>query len=302
MISAQTTLPSVFDVQALGALKGGLRRDDPQALKATAREFEALLLQMMLKSMRATAPLTGPFESDQTRFYQELLDAQLARVVAAQGGLGLAAVLERQLAAGAAATALPAPEDAPRPLVPVPRAMPLRPTLEGKGVATIAGAESSAPAAADADRVAVSPAPTFVAQIWPHALAASRATGLPARFIVAHAALESGWGRAEPRHADGRPSHNLFGIKAGSGWTGAVVDAVTHEFVNGVAERRSERFRAYASYAEAFADYARLLTQRYAAALAARDGASFAEALQRGGYATDPAYAQKLSRLIAQLA
>jgi flagellar protein FlgJ len=117
---------------------------------------------------------------------------------------------------------------------------------------------------------------------------------------VAHAALESGWGRAEPRFADGRASYNLFGIKAGSNWPGPVVEASTTEFVNGVAEKRVERFRAYGSYAEAFQDYARLLAQspRYAGVVGSQNPASFALGLQRGGYATDPAYASKLESII----
>jgi flagellar protein FlgJ len=139
-----------------------------------------------------------------------------------------------------------------------------------------------------------------VAAIWPHAETASRRTGIPAAFLVAQAALETGWGRSEARLADGRPSHNLFGIKAGANWQGPVAEAATTEYVNGVAETRVERFRAYGSYAEAFQDYAGLLagSPRYAAVLGATEAASFARGLQRAGYATDPAYGAKLERII----
>jgi flagellar protein FlgJ len=141
----------------------------------------------------------------------------------------------------------------------------------------------------------------FVDRLWPHALEASRATGIPPHFMIAQAALETGWGRQEPRLADGRPSHNVFGIKAGSGWTGATVEAATTEFENGRAVSRTERFRAYASYGEAFRDYARLLTgsPRYADVLGSQDPAAFARSLARAGYATDPMYADKLQRVIA---
>ncbi len=308
MISGTPT-PSVFDVQALAKIKTDLRKDDPEALKATARQFEAVFLQMVLKSMRAATPQTGPFDSDQTRFYQELLDSQLAQAMAAKGGTGLAAVIERQLSRAAAPQALSGEEGFP--LAPplrsmpfnVPRAYPLpdggKPPpaipLEGSPVrpSLIEGAASAVP-----------PAPTFLAGVWPHAVAASRTTGIPAQFLVGHAALESGWGKFEPRFADGRPSHNLFGIKAGAGWTGAVVEASTTEYVNGIPEKRIERFRAYGSHAEAFQDYAQLLAQspRYAAVVGSRDAASFAQGLQRAGYATDPAYASKLERVIGSLA
>lgn len=309
MISGTST-PSVFDVQALAKLKTDLRKDDPQALKAAAQQFEAVFLQMVLKSMRAATPQTGPFDSDQTRFYQELLDSQLAQVMAGKGGTGLAAVIERQLSRADAAQALTGEEGFP--LAPparslpfsVPRALPLP---DGSKPAPAIPLEGSPvrPSLIEGAASAVPPAPTsFISSVWPHAVAASQTTGIPAQFLVGHAALESGWGKAEPRFADGRPSYNLFAIKAGGGWQGATVETTTTEYVNGVAEKRVERFRAYGSYAEAFKDYAQLLAQspRYAGVVGSRDAASFAQGLQRAGYATDPAYAAKLERVIGSLA
>jgi flagellar protein FlgJ len=140
----------------------------------------------------------------------------------------------------------------------------------------------------------------FVERVWPHAVEASRATGIPAHFMVAQAALETGWGRAQPRLADGSPSYNLFGIKAGSRWSGPVVEATTTEVVAGQPQRQVARFRAYASYAEAFRDYAELMgTARYGSVRGAQDAAGFARGLQQAGYASDPAYAEKLLSLIA---
>jgi flagellar protein FlgJ len=140
----------------------------------------------------------------------------------------------------------------------------------------------------------------FVTRVWPHAQEVSRATGIPAHFMVAQAALETGWGKSEPRTADGRPSNNLFGLKAGRNWTGAVVEATTTEFVNGTPKRQTERFRAYGSYADAFRDYAALLqgSPRYAAVLGTQNAGDFARGLQRAGYATDPMYSAKLERII----
>ncbi|MFN6961452.1 MAG: flagellar assembly peptidoglycan hydrolase FlgJ [Rhodocyclaceae bacterium] len=299
-------IPSIFDAQALTTLKSGLRGDDPQALKVAAQQFEALFLQMVLKSMRAAVPADGPFDNDQTRFYQELLDAQLAQVLASKGGTGLAAMIERQLAPAARETGDGDKEG--MPLMPAAKALPLPntrayplPERDRKGAPALPleGAPVHPPAPA-ATPGAVPPAPNFVASIWPHAVEVSRTTGIPAQFIVAHAALESGWGKAQPRFADGRPSHNLFGIKAGSNWQGAVVEAATTEYVDGRAERRVERFRAYGSYAEAFKDYAQLLagSPRYAGVLGSRDAVGFAQGLQRAGYASDPDYAGKLLRVL----
>jgi flagellar protein FlgJ len=137
-------------------------------------------------------------------------------------------------------------------------------------------------------------------RIWPHAVEASRSTGISPQFLVAHAALESGWGRNEIRQSDGSSSYNLFGVKAGKAWGGATVEAATTEYIGGQAQSSVERFRAYGSYEEAFRDYANLLRNnpRYAGVIGSQDGAEFAKGLQRAGYATDPAYADKLSRII----
>jgi flagellar protein FlgJ len=135
------------------------------------------------------------------------------------------------------------------------------------------------------------------------AVAAERSTGVPAGFIVGQAALETGWGRQEIRHADGRSAHNLFGIKAGAGWRGGTVDATTTEYVDGRAVKTVERFRAYASHEEAFADWAKLMASnpRYAGVLQAGGSIeAFSRNLQKAGYATDPDYASKLTRTITQ--
>ena len=314
-MTPSSATPNVFDLSSLATLKGAVKQDDPKALKAAARQFEALFLQMVLKSMRDATPREGLFDSEQTRLYESLLDQQLAQVMSAKGGTGLAALIEKQLSRGKEG----AETLGDLPLVPLPRSLrlspaeaPLRlPGNEGTpgfpvdGIPTqpaAPGASGTAPGAATTGQGGDVPpgAREFVSRVWRDAAEASRNTGIPAQFLVAHAALETGWGRSEPRLADGRSSHNLFGIKAGRGWTGPVAEAVTTEYVDGQPQRQVERFRAYGSYAEAFRDYASLLqgNPRYAAALQARDGNAFAQALQRGGYATDPLYADKLSRVI----
>jgi flagellar protein FlgJ len=142
-----------------------------------------------------------------------------------------------------------------------------------------------------------------VQKLLPHAQAASAGTGIPARFMLGQAALETGWGKAEIRGAEGQNSHNLFGIKAGAGWTGKTVDIVTTEYVNGKPQKQVDTFRAYDSYADSFRDYAKLLQNnaRYQNVIAqGQDAAGFAQGLQQAGYATDPNYAQKLMSVIRQ--
>lgn len=275
------------DVNGLAQIKRQAREDPRAALKGAAQQFEAVFLQMVLKSMRDASPKEGLFDSEQSRLYQSMLDQQLAQTMSARGSTGLAALIERQLARG-----LPplAPGAAATEGAPPPRLQPLQPTLQ---------APAAQPAPADAAAIPA-PARDFVNRLWPHANEASRATGIPAHFMIAQAALETGWGRAELRFADGTPTYNLFGIKAGRNWQGAVAEATTTEYANGVAQRSVERFRAYSSYAEAFRDYASLLTSnpRYAAVVNQQDAAGFARGLQQAGYATDPMYAAKLERII----
>ncbi len=182
-----------------------------------------------------------------------------------------------------------------------------RPALDAVGDTAKAVGAVVAPVPAALDRAARAAADSFaprsperfVASIWSHAQAAARELGVDARALVAQAALETGWGRRTIQRADGGSAHNLFGIKA-TGWSGERATVTTHEYSNGV--RHSERadFRAYASPAESFADYVRLLKSnpRYRQALeAGGDVRRFAGALQRAGYATDPRYADKLSAI-----
>jgi peptidoglycan hydrolase FlgJ len=300
-MDAGTLNPSVFDANSLAALKRQTRSNDPAALKATAQQFEAMFLQIVLKSMRDATPKDGMFDSEQTRMYESLLDQQLGQVIATKGGgTGLAAMIEKQLTRAAATVVEPErslplkPATEPHPIGAPVQALPLHKDAAPSHPLTppvTAPASSAAPSSATRD---------FVTKIWPHAAAAAQATGVPAAFLVGQAALETGWGRAELRQVDGQPSYNVFGIKAGREWTGPTVAATTTEYVNGMTQQRVERFRAYGSYAEAFADYAKLLGTgtRYSGVVGATDASTFARGLQRAGYATDPAYADKLTRII----
>jgi len=296
-----SAVPSIFDMNNLAALKGAVKKDDPQALKAAAQQFEALFMQMVLKSMRDATPREGMFDSDQTRMYESLLDQQMAQVMSAKGSNGLAALIEKQLTR---VNAEPIPFEDGLPLLPAAKPIPLKPAAQGLPLERSAPPPlrplDAVPYAPRSDGTLPAAARDFIARLAPQAEEASRATGIPASFLIAQAALETGWGRSEPRLADGRPTYNLFGIKAGRSWSGPTAEAATTEYVDGVAQRQTERFRAYGSYTEAFHDYASMLRSnpRYASALNTSDPVAFAQGLQRGGYATDPLYADKLTRII----
>jgi flagellar protein FlgJ len=312
---------NVLDPNALGDLKRLSRDNSPEGLRAAAQQFEAMFLQMVLKSMRDATPQNGLFDSDQTRLFQSMQDQQLAMNMAQGRGIGLADVIFRQLggeAATAAQAADPAVgiesllEQAAMPARTAISAVRPRPAEKAAAdTATLAAGVSAALAVGNATAAGEPLTPEvvkvpegareFVNRVWAHAGDASRSTGIPAHFMVAQAALETGWGRAELRRADGSPSHNLFNIKAGADWKGAVVEVPVKEYANGRTYTENARFRAYGSYAEAFRDYANLLSNspRYAEVLGQQDGAGFARSLQQAGYATDPMYADKLTRIIS---
>ncbi|RZI42097.1 flagellar assembly peptidoglycan hydrolase FlgJ [Herbaspirillum sp. HC18] len=283
-----------IDVKDVSELKQAARQNSPEALKGAAKQFEALFMNMMLKSMRDATPQDGVFGSEQERMYTSMLDQQLSQTMASRG-VGLADALFRQLSTRLDSTAVSGGEGLSSIMPPtmqpiVPMSMPnLERGNSVDGIKASAGQPSHVQA--------------FVDRLAPHAEEASRVTGIPAKFMLGQAALESGWGRREITAADGTSSHNLFGIKATGGWKGKVVDAVTTEYVDGVPQTKVEKFRAYDSYADAFKDYAKLLSNnpRYENVIAnAQSAEGFAQGLQRAGYATDPNYAAKLTRIIKQ--
>ncbi|GMV45771.1 MAG: hypothetical protein AMXMBFR66_11690 [Pseudomonadota bacterium] len=266
-----------IDTQSLAGLRARAAADPRGAVREAARQFETLFMNELVKSMRATALQSN--DDAQSQMATGMLDAQFASQLAGMPG-GLSDAITRQLE----------------------RQMGLAP-----GPIPATGSANNTPAPLDGrpTRLPQAGAAAFVEQ---HGAAARRAeaeTGIPAAFMVSQAALETGWGRKEIRHADGSPAYNLFGIKAAGDWRGPTAEVTTTEYVAGRAQKVTARFRAYSSYAESFADYARLMktSPRYREALAgaaqAGDAAAgFARGLQRAGYATDPAYADKLTRVI----
>ena len=300
---------AAFDVKSTQDLRSQFAKNPQEGLKAAAQQFEAMFLQQVLKSMRDTVPQDGLLGSDQSRFYTSLLDQQMAQNMASSGkGVGFARLIEQQLGRNLAAPESAAGQEAANP---AGQSLPLAATDAGHLRHTpVAGqlptsASYRVTSQATPSPASVSDVPAnskeFVNRVWPHAVEASRSTGIPPQFLVGHSALESGWGRSEIQRPDGSNSFNLFGVKAGKNWHGATVEASTTEYVNGQPQQVVERFRAYASYEEAFRDYANLLrnNQRYSAVIGSQDGAEFAKRLQQAGYATDPAYADKLAKIIS---
>jgi peptidoglycan hydrolase FlgJ len=282
MSTAQAASALAADARSLDQLRSTAKSDPQGALRQAAAQFETVFMNMLLKSMRDALPHEDPLASEASRTYTGMLDQQMAQGLSGKG-LGLAELMVKQLSRNQTA---PAANGAAE-----------QGLLKKLDAATKgAGSEAQAGGAAGGAR-------EFVRRNLDHAIEAQKSSGIPAHYILGQAALESGWGKHEIRGADGKGTHNLFGIKAGPGWKGATADVLTTEYINGTPRKVVEKFRAYDSYAAAFQDYAKLLSgnPRYAKAIEqSSDVAQFARQIQSAGYATDPNYAQKLTRVINQ--
>ncbi len=331
--STAPALDTWTELSGFHQLRAQARSDGGEsALPAVARQFEAIFTQMMLKSMRdANAGMGSDIAgSEQVNTYRDLFDQQLSLSLAnGRNGLGIAKLLIRQLggknepeeAAEAPDQPLPlstagvrnanvrallqlgadrpagtAANDLDLPVMPstADAGSPWRQALDRMAQGALGVADGAAKVLPGGDPV------SFVRALAPHAAVAAKELGVSVRALLAQAALETGWGKHLPSHGDGSSSNNLFGIKAGSSWNGDKVSVPTLEYEHGVAVRKRDAFRAYDSPADAFADYARLISDspRYAQALGQGENvAAFARGLVHGGYATDPAYAAKITAI-----
>ncbi len=258
------------DAQSLNALKLQAGKDSPAAIKETAKQLESLFMRELIKSMREATSKSGLMDSPAGDLSTDLLDQQLSVIMSGQPG-GISAAIERQLSRQTV------PTDSAGPKIgPGASPAPLKP-------ATVSQSD-------------------FVQRHNTAATQVEQATGIPASYMLGQAGHETGWGRHEIKHADGSTSFNLFGIKAGAGWTGKTATVTTTEVVNGEARKVKAKFRAYDSYEDSFRDYAQLINNspRYAQARQQTGSAqAYATELKRAGYATDPDYAAKLNRAIS---
>lgn len=277
-----------YDVQALTQLRTQARGDEKGSVKAVAQQFEAMFTSMMLKTMRNAVPQSEIGQSNETRMFQGMFDDQLSQNLASHRGLGIAALIERQMTR----TDLIAPKDLPTHKSGKPLTMPVPAALQN--------AQQALDSAKGQKTDSATPLADFVDAVVSQARKAADAIGVAPHLLAAQAALETAWGKRKIVDASGNDSFNLFGIKAGKGWQGKVAHVATTEFENGQAVKKVQPFRVYGSYGEAMEDYARLVKDngRYQQALnQGGDARAFAAGLQQGGYATDPNYAQKLERV-----
>lgn len=311
LLPAPITPSTTTDFRALAELRSRAAADAGSVTAETARQFEALFVQMMLQSMRSAGDVFGD-GSDTT--YRDMFDQQIALEMTRGRGLGIADVLVRQLAPAQGGTGearqLAAKDFVAARIAAPPSPPPARFEISSPGAAALEQAAS--PPALDFGAQPISATQSwtnwqpatpeeFIRDVWPHAERAGAKLGVDPRAIVAQAALETGWGRNVTRDSRGVSGNNPFNIKADSRWSGERLSVRTIEFEGGLPKQQVAAFRAYPDLATAFDDYVQFLKSnpRYGNAL--RSGAraeSFADSLQAAGYATDPGYAAKLRSIL----
>ena len=293
--NAYAAADTYTDVSGLAGLKRGAAASDPKALRAVAQQFESMFTSMMLKSMRDTVGKDPLFGSDQEDMFQGMYDQQLSLKLSQGKGLGLADMLIQQLQRMSAISPTAAGHASP-----TAAAAATSPTIATSGrAATGAVASSKTGSTGSSGSASPTTQANFISSLLPQARAAGQQLGVDPRNLIAQAALETNWGQSLPAG-----SNNLFGVKAGAGWSGASATAATTEYQDGAAVSTTAPFRAYDSTAQSLQDYVALLrnSPRYAGALnTGGDTQAFATALQRGGYATDPDYVRKVSAVAAQV-
>jgi len=293
----------LVDAGNLGALKQAAAKNSPQALREAAKQFESLFVSMVLKSMQQANFKDPLFGSDQQDLYQDMYDDQIAAVMSRGKGLGLADMLVQQLRRESGA----ADPSSSKPAGGTPQSASAATATAAGGIGALASPPTDRAAVAGSAQAAcptVAQQTAFAQSLWPEAQQAARQLGVNPVTLLAQAALETDWGRSVPAGAGGGTSNNLFGIKASAGWSGPAVSSSTEEYSGGSALTVKAQFRSYGSKSQCFQDYVQLLKSnpRYAAALGTgSDVQAFGSALQQGGYATDPAYAHKLTAVAGTL-
>ncbi|MDC0602981.1 flagellar assembly peptidoglycan hydrolase FlgJ [Aliiglaciecola sp.] len=293
---------NVHDIKGIDKLRQAAQSGDSGALEEAAKQFEAIFMQMMLKSMRkaqdALADEDSPFNSQQVQFYRDMHDQQLATDLSTRGGVGIADIIVQQLSPG---------KDGFMPAAAIRENANLANMTRQKSV-DFSNANSSEKALAsdtksnEASKQAAFASPSdFIEKLLPEAKKFAQELGLKAEALLAQAAVETGWGRYMIHNVNGENSHNLFGIKADKRWQGDSAAINTVEYDKGLAKQQKASFRSYDSFTDALKDYVSFVSDnpRYQQAIDnAHDPKAYFGALQEAGYATDPQYAKKVMSVL----
>ena len=300
------------DVNSLNGLKSQANANNPQAAREAAKQLESLFMHEMIKSMREATMKSGLLDNESSKLAHSMMDQQMSVAMAGMPG-GLTDVITAQIARSMGLPDSSAGMDsstdggltgsASGNLFSIPSTVSFAGGRSGARYPGLSGSSGVGENTAFLDAYAPSPKgrDNFVQSHSAAAQKVAQESGIPASYMLGQAGHETGWGKSEIRGDNGSNSFNLFGIKAGGSWQGKVAEITTTEYIDGMPRKVKAKFRAYESYEESFRDYARLMTEnpRYAKAMQSTGSATaYASALQKAGYATDPQYANKLSRAI----
>ncbi|MGZ5576698.1 MAG: flagellar assembly peptidoglycan hydrolase FlgJ [Methylobacter sp.] len=313
------------DFNGLAKLKGQARKESPEALREVAKQFESIFLNNVLKSMREAKLADGAMDNDQSKFYNDMYDQQLAVHLSGSPGVGLADLIVKQLNPDKAKHEKQEIEDYLNRSGGVSRSGTIQAhavNRHGGGKADSADGQATVtPYIQGGDSLdeitefpfginqtvqstlkngreqPIQSAEEFVRRLHPLAVQAAKELGVEPKVILAQAALESGWGRSVIKNSNGGNSFNLFNIKADKSWQGKQAQVATLEFDQGIAKKVNAGFRSYDSFEDSFRDYVDFIKSnpRYGDALKkAGNAEQYMRELQRAGYATDPKYADKV--------
>ncbi|MDA8693741.1 flagellar assembly peptidoglycan hydrolase FlgJ [Pseudomonadales bacterium] len=291
------------DLQGLESIKQLGQVDENAALAEVSKQFESILVNMMLKNMRSATNVLSEgsyLGGDQVSFYQEMLDDQWSVELTRGAGLGFAEPMAQQLGGD---RAIPKDDGV------TSAAMSIEQILSGvritKQRSEFIAPVTSATTFKNAQPLGSSPnfatPEAFVKELYDSAEQAANKLGVAPSTLLAQSALETGWGQHLPSGKEGQHGFNLFGIKADDRWSGPVTQVETVEYFAGQLIKVNANFRRYDSFEQSFNDYVDFVSSqsRYQPALEqATDAAGYIQALQAAGYATDPQYAEKVQAIL----
>lgn len=310
------------DLHGLQGLKN--EEDQDQALKKVAQQFESLFVSMMIKSMRSANEVFengNPFNSQESKFYRDMLDQQMSLSLSHGKGLGIADVLYRQLSKVHGAEEQGSNNTFEKKTIPQDISFysssnnrttsnnknensfknnslneDLNKSLEGEGINNKISEESNVKGTVKQGNYIFNSPEAFIRGIYQYAKKAAETLGTDTETIIAQSALETGWGKNIINDAQGNPSHNLFNIKSGAQWHGDSIGKTVVEYEKGTVIKEQAQFRKYNTFEQSFDDYVSFISQssRYNKALDSDSGDEYITSLKEGGFATDPNYVEKV--------
>lgn len=298
-LQAKDTADIYTDLNGLKNLKATARKDARTALPEVARQFEAVMISMMIKNLRKTGMEDPIFKSEAMDSYRDMHDQQLSMELSKGRGIGLAESIIRQLEHQTGQVDV-SPGHSHNLKIPERREFPDHYISVDRNV------EKESPVLIDnklvqADTESAFQSPEhFVQKLWPLAEQTAKKLGVSPEVILSQAALETGWGKFVISKGD-QSSFNLFNIKAGRDWSGKRMEKVSMEYIQGRALQQKSDFRAYNSFEQSFADYTDFIQNnpRYdVKSEQSLHDETYIKQLHNAGYATDPNYSEKVLRVM----